>query len=198
MRRIVVIAGPNGAGKSTTAPAIVRKAFDIHEFVNADDIAQGLSAFDPHRAAFRAGRVMLGQIRQLAAEGRSFAFETTLASRSFAPWLRTWRDQGYRIHIIYLWLPSAAVAVKRVRERVRLGGHNVPATIVRRRYGRSLANFVNLYLPIADSWLLLDNSVQPSPMAIAWRDPRGPVRSAPGGTWERIRRKHETDHTRAR
>lgn len=193
MPRVVVIAGPNGAGKSTTAPPIVRKAFGIEEFVNADIIAQGLSVLAPETAAFRAGRVMLNRILELAGSRRSFAFETTLASRTFAPLLRRWQAEGYEFHLVYLWLPSASAAVRRVRELVRTGGHRVPEAIVRRRYARSLSNFFNLYRPLADSWLLLDNSGQPDPRAIAWRNVGGPVHWDEGGPWKHLRRKYEKD-----
>jgi predicted ABC-type ATPase len=193
MPRVVVIAGPNGAGKSTTAPPIVRKAFGIEEFVNADLIAQGLSVLAPETAAFRAGRVMLTRILELSGARRDFAFETTLASRTFAPLLRKLQADGYQFHLIYLWLPSASAAVRRVRERVRAGGHGVPEAIVRRRYARSLGNFLNLYRPFADSWLLLDNSGQPDPRAIAWRDVGGPLNWDKRGPWERLRRKYEKD-----
>lgn len=193
MPRVVVIAGPNGAGKSTTAPPVVRKAFGIEEFVNADIIAQGLSVLAPQTAAFRAGRVMLTRILELAGAHRNFAFETTLASRTFAPLLRRWQAEGYEFHLVYLWLPSASAAVRRVRERVRTGGHGVPEAIVRRRYARSLSNFFNLYRPLADSWLLLDNSGQPDPRAIAWRNVGGPVHWDDGGPWKLLRRKYEKD-----
>jgi predicted ABC-type ATPase len=123
---VVILAGPNGAGKSTVAPALLHGALAVNEFVNADVIASGLSAFDPESAAIAAGRVMLSRIRELASQRVNFAFETTLASRSFAPWLRQLATSGYAVHLVYLWLPSADFAVERVAERVRAGGHNVP------------------------------------------------------------------------
>jgi predicted ABC-type ATPase len=122
---VVILAGPNGAGKSTVAPALLQGALAVNEFVNADVIARGLSAFDPESAAIAAGRVMLTRIRELAEQRVNFAFETTLASRSFAPWLRELRASGYEIHILFLWLPSADFALDRVAERVRAGGHDV-------------------------------------------------------------------------
>jgi predicted ABC-type ATPase len=111
MPEVVVLAGPNGAGKSTAAPAVLRNALLVNEFVNADTIAAGLSAFSPEAVAVTAGRVMLERIRKLARERRDFAFETTLASRTFAPWLRKLQSQGYRFHLIYLWLPTVELAV---------------------------------------------------------------------------------------
>ena len=139
--QIVAIAGPNGAGKSTTAPAIVRQVFGIDEFVNADTIARGLSEFAPDKVAIAAGRIMLGRIKNLSRSGADFAFETTLASRTFKPLLDDLRLKGYEFHLIYLWLQNSELAIKRVQERVRLGGHDVPKEIVHRRYERGLANF---------------------------------------------------------
>jgi predicted ABC-type ATPase len=170
MPRVVVIAGPNGAGKSTTAPAALRNALLVNEFVNADTIAAGLSAFSPEAVAITAGRVMLDRIRDLARAGRDFAFETTLASRTLAPWLRQLQSQGYRFHLVYLWLPTVELAVARVAERVRRGGHAVAEDIVRRRYDRSLTNFFEIYSGIADFWLMVDNSVRPRPRAASVAD----------------------------
>jgi predicted ABC-type ATPase len=118
---IIVIAGPNGAGKSTTAPVLLKETFATTEFVNADVIAQGLSGFAPENVALEAGRVMLGHLHHLASERKSFAFETTLASRSFAPWIRKEKDKGYRFILIFLYLHSADLAVQRVKERVQVG-----------------------------------------------------------------------------
>jgi len=155
---IVVLGGPNGAGKSTTAPALLRGQLGVDEFVNADTIARGLSAFAPERAAIDAGRVMLRRLDQLAAQQRSFAFETTLASRTFAPRLARWAKAGYCVHVVFLWLPSADLALARVRERVLLGGHDVPVETVRRRYARGLRNFFSLYRELATTWRFYDNS----------------------------------------
>ena len=111
---VVILAGPNGAGKSTAAPELLQGELAVTEFVNADVIARGLSAFDPDRAAIAAGRVMLTRLDELARQRESFAFETTLASRSFAPWLRDLRASGYAVHLFFLWLSSADLAVQRV------------------------------------------------------------------------------------
>ena len=162
---IIVIAGPNGAGKSTTAPVLLKETFATTEFVNADVIAQGLSGFAPENAALEAGRVMLQRLKQLANDRKSFAFETTLASRSFAPWIRTEKDKGYRFILIFLYLNSADVAVRRVKERVRSGGHNVSEEVIRRRYAAGLKNFFAIYAPLADSWMFYDNSVNPELVA---------------------------------
>ena len=131
---VVILAGPNGAGKSTAAPALLQGALAVDEFVNADVIARGLSAFEPDRVAIAAGRIMLARLDELAAQRVDFAFETTLATRSFAPWLLGLTLSGYDVHLFFLWLSSADLAVARVADRVRAGGHHVPEAVVRRRY----------------------------------------------------------------
>jgi predicted ABC-type ATPase len=155
---VVILARPNGAGKSTFAPELLQDTLAVSEFVNADVIAHGLSAFDPEGAAMAAGRVMLARLRELAAERMSFAFETTLASRSLAPWLRGLRASGYAVHFFFLWLPSADLAVQRVVQRVSVGGHNVPEDTIRRRYRAGIRNFFQLYQPLATTWALYDCS----------------------------------------
>lgn len=165
--QIIIIAGPNGAGKSTLAPHLLKDTFGLREFVNADTIASGLSAFAPESVAFEAGRIMLKRLSDLAEAGQSFAFESTLATRSYAGWIGRLKQRGYSFHLLYLWLRSPDLAVERVRERVRLGGHDVAAAIIERRYQKGLRNLFALYLPLADSWAMYDNSVAGSPQTIA-------------------------------
>jgi predicted ABC-type ATPase len=155
---VVVIGGPNGAGKTTCAAALLPVELGIRQFVNADTLASGLAAFAPETAAVQAGRIMLRRLGELARERQSFAFETTLASRSFAPFLRRLREDGYHLHVIYVWLRTPELAVRRVAARVSQGGHSVPEGTVRRRYARGPTNFRELYRPLADSWVLCDNS----------------------------------------
>ena len=162
---VIVLAGPNGAGKSTTAPSLLRGTLGVGEFVNADTIAQGLAGFDPDRVAIPAGRIMLARLKELAQQRVSFAFESTLASRTFAPWLRKLVANGCRFHLIFLWLPTPDFAVDRVADRVKLGGHSVPETTIRRRYRSGLGNFFGLYRPIATTWRMYDNS-QPTGMTL--------------------------------
>ena len=165
---LVVLAGPNGAGKSTLAPLLLKGALKVDEYVNADVIAQGLSGFNPMGVAMEAGRIMLARLRELAEQRVSFAFETTLASRSYAGWIRKLTGQGFRFQLAFLWLPSADLAVARVADRVRMGGHDVPEPTVRRRYVAGLRNFHRLYQPIAKTWRVYDNASSRTPALIAW------------------------------
>jgi predicted ABC-type ATPase len=183
---VIVVAGPNGAGKSTAAPRLLRDALKVTEFVNADPIAAGLSAFRPESVAVAAGRIMLSRMRLLAAVRENFAFETTLASRSFAPWLAGLKDAGYHLHLLFLWLRSPELAISRVAERVRLGGHDVPTAVVRRRYQAGLQNFFRLYLSLADSWQLLDNSEPAGPSLIAAGEGLAVRTLLDGETWLRL------------
>src|SRR5208337_2770996 len=164
---LIVIAGPNGAGKSATAPSLLKGTLGVDEFVNADIIAQGISAFQPEGAAFHAGRVMLERIHYLASKRVNFAFETTLASRTFATWITDLRKTEYDFHQIFLWLPHEEFAVARLAERVRMGGHNVPEAVIRRRFGAGLRNFFQLYKPLSDFWRFYDNSAPAGPRLIA-------------------------------
>lgn len=164
---VVVLAGPNGAGKSTAASALLHGTLAVNQFVNADAIAKGLAGFAPETVAMRAGRIMLDRLKELAANRENFAFETTLASRSFAPWLKTLAETGYRFHLVFLWLPTADMAVGRVANRVKMGGHDVPEETIRRRYAAGLRNFHCLYRPISTSWRVYDNSEDRKPRLIA-------------------------------
>jgi predicted ABC-type ATPase len=155
---VVILAGPNGAGKSTAAPKVLRDDLKVDAFVNADVIAQGLSGYSPNSEAMAAGRIMLKQLDALEQRRADFAFETTLASRSFAPRLKRMRESGYTVHLIYLWVPDSAFSINRVAGRVRHGGHHVPADWVRRRYTGGLRNFFTLYQPLADYWRFFDNT----------------------------------------
>jgi predicted ABC-type ATPase len=158
---LILLAGPNGAGKSTAAPDLLHGALQVDEFVNADVIARGLSAFHPEGAAIEAGRVMLTRLRELTSQPRNVAFESTLASRTFAPWIKGPLAQGYALHLFYFWLPSADACINRVRKRKSLGGHFVPEETIRRRYQAGRRNFFELYAPIAKSWSFFDNTQKP-------------------------------------
>lgn len=158
MPRVVVLAGINGAGKTTASRDLLINVLKIPVFTNADAVARGLNSLNPESEAFRAGRIMLDWMRTLADQKRDFAFETTLSARTYAPWLKGLRQSGYEVYLYYYWLDSAELAVARVAERVRAGGHHIPDQDVRRRYGRSVKNFLDLYRPIADYWEVMDNS----------------------------------------
>jgi len=183
---VVVVAGPNGAGKSTTAPGLLRGALAVSEFVNADTIARGLSAFRPESVAMAAGSAMLTRLRDLASAHESFAFETTLASRSFAPWLRKLKAEGYQAHVEFLSLTSSDLAVARVAARVRDGGHDVPEEVIRRRFTFGLVNFFSLYQPVVDSWQLVDNTDLAGPRMIALKRPGGMLEVHDEDSWHHL------------
>ncbi|MFM2398797.1 MAG: hypothetical protein RL341_954 [Pseudomonadota bacterium] len=155
--RVVVIAGPNGAGKSTHADALL-DAFNVPIFVNADYIARGLSGRNTEAVAFEAGRIMLRRLRQLAEERLDFAFESTLSSKSFAPFLEKLKETGYEVVVLYFSVASVQLALRRVKQRVKLGGHDVPPDVIKRRFTRSAKNLFSLYMPLCDAWVVFDNS----------------------------------------
>jgi len=184
--RVVVFAGPNGAGKSTHADAILG-ALGIKTFVNADYIARGLSGRHTDAVAFEAGRIMLRRLRQLG----DFAFESTLSSRSFAYFLQGLNAQGYAVALYYFSLSNAQLAVRRVKLRVALGGHDVPADVVKRRFGRSLHNFFQLYVPLADEWTLFDNSSATQALPVAGRYANQLTVMEPA-TWHKLQKLSKT------
>lgn len=155
---VIILAGPNGAGKSTISNCLIRVQFGCAHYVNADTIARGLSAFDVEAMALKAGRIMLQHLRDLAAAREDFAFETTLASKTFAPWIAELKAAGYQFHLVFLWLSSAELAIRRVQRRVREGGHAIPEDTIRRRYERGVENFFQLYRPLANTWSFYNHS----------------------------------------
>lgn len=166
--RVVVFAGPNGAGKSTHADAILAE-LRIPTFVNADYIARGLAGQQTQTVALAAGRIMLNRLRELSAARADFAFESTLSSRSFHPFLQRLKQQGYHVAIFYFALSSSGLALRRVKHRVAQGGHSVPAEDIKRRFGRSLSNFFRLYADVANEWMVFDNSSGTTAQAVAHR-----------------------------
>jgi len=185
MKELIVIGGPNGAGKTTAVYDLLPDALAIRQFVNADEIARGLSPFDPEGSAIAAGRIMLDRIHDLVETGESFAFETTCASRGHARLMRTVRELGYRVTLLYLWLPSPEAAVERVSRRIRQGGHRIPPEIIHRRYWAGLRNMRHLYLPLADIALIYDNSDN-ARILIARRAPDAPLTIHDKNRWEKI------------
>ena len=188
--RVVIFAGPNGAGKSTHADAILA-ALGIETFVNADYIARGLSGRNTDTVAFEAGRIMLKRLHQLGEAGADFAFESTLSSRTFAPFLRTLKARGYAVAIFYFSLTNAQLAIRRIKLRVALGGHDVPSDVVKRRFGRSLSNFFNLYAPLADEWALFDNSSSSRVLPVA-KQQANQLTVTETNTWRQLQKLSKT------
>jgi predicted ABC-type ATPase len=165
-----IIAGPNGAGKTTFARKFLPEYVKCLDFINADLIAGGISPFVPEKAAIQAGRIMIEQIQHLAESRRDFGFETTLSGKSYANLLHKLKGKGYRIHLFFLWLPNADLAIERIADRVRKGGHTIPEGVVRRRFHKGLNNFIKIYRPLLDSWFIIDNSRETSQMIAFERD----------------------------
>ena len=167
--KIIIIAEPNGAGKTTFAREFLPQEAGCPVFVNADLIAAGLSPFAPERAAIQAGRLTLEAIAQHVARRENFAFETTLSGKAYARQIPSWRQLGYLVELYFLSLPSADMAVQRVAERVRQGGHDIPEATIRRRFASGRRLLVDVYQPLVDKWILYDNSGD-EPMLIDWSD----------------------------
>lgn len=158
MPNLYIIAGPNGAGKSTYVKEFLPTEMRCREFVNADLIAVGLSPFAPEKAAFEAGRIMLRRLRELAARREDFSFETTLSGRTYAPLLQELRDAGYRLRLDFLWIPNLEITSRRVTQRVRKGGHDIPLEVQERRFHLGIRNLAGLYRPLIHWWRLYDNT----------------------------------------
>ena len=155
---LYIIAGCNGAGKTTASFTILPEILDCKEFVNADEIAKGLSPFQPDRVSIEAGRIMLNRINELLNENESFAFETTLSTRSYMPKIVKAKENGYKITLLFFWLSSTELAKERVLTRVKEGGHNIEFDVIVRRYYKGINNLFELYLPIVDEAQIFDNS----------------------------------------
>ena len=166
-KKIIIIAGPNGAGKTTFARSFLPEEAQCTRFINADLIAAGLSPFAPEAEALKAGRLMLEEIAGCVRRGESFAFETTLAGFSYLARIRQWRAQGYHVSLFFLCLPDAETAIARVAERVRQGGHDIPAEVIRRRFTAGLRNLENTYKSAVDTWAKYDN-VGERPTLLGW------------------------------
>jgi predicted ABC-type ATPase len=160
-KKIYIVSGCNGAGKTTASYTILPEILDCKEFVNADEIAKGLSPFQPETVAFEAGRIMLERLDSLLLADENFAFETTLASRTFVSFIKKAKALDYEVTLLFFWLSSKELAVNRVKTRVEEGGHNIPKDVIERRYDRGLINFFELYLPLVNHWMFIDNSGTP-------------------------------------
>lgn len=155
---LFIIAGCNGAGKTTASFTILPEILGCKEFVNADEIAKGLSPFQPETVAFEAGRIMLNRLDELIEDGNDFAFETTLATKSYTGRIKKAKEKGYKIKLLFFWLKSSDLAKKRVKRRVQNGGHNIPTDVIERRYIRGIDNLFNIYFDICDEVLIFDNT----------------------------------------
>ena len=160
-KNLYIIAGCNGAGKTSASVTILPEILHCKEFVNADAIAKGISPFNPESVAVEAGRLMLQRIDFLLNGGSSFAIETTLATRSYSNLVRRAQQRGFLVQLLFFWLPSPEYAVERVAQRVSEGGHNIPNDVIVRRYFAGIKNLFDIYMPIVDSWMIIDNSVNP-------------------------------------
>jgi predicted ABC-type ATPase len=189
---VYVIAGPNGAGKTTFASQFLPDFVKCRQFLNADLIAAGLSPFAPESQNLRAGRLLLERIRELAEQSADFGFETTLAGRTYVKLLTNMKASGYRVVMFFLWLPNADMAVARVENRVKEGGHGVPRVDIRRRYESGVRNVFRLYRPILDSWWLLDGSRLPPSVIAVEEAGRLVVKRKP--LYRRIEQQTEEDH----
>jgi predicted ABC-type ATPase len=161
LKRLFIISGCNGAGKTTASYTILPEILNCEEFVNADEIAKGLSPFHPELAAIQAGRLMLERIEKMIDEGKDFAFETTLSTRSYKNFIKHSQESGYYVTLLFFWLNSPELAIRRVETRVKEGGHFIPIEVIQRRYENGLKNFFMIFEPIVDEWIFIDNSGDP-------------------------------------
>jgi predicted ABC-type ATPase len=166
-KRIIIIAGPNGAGKTTFARAFLPGEAQCRRFINADLIAAGLSPFAPDAQAIKAGRLMLKEMAACVARDESFAFETTLSGMAYLRHIERWRARGYHVGLHFLGLPRVDMAIARVAERVRQGGHDIAEQVIRRRFASGRRNFDKHYRAAVDAWALYDNS-DIEPALIEW------------------------------
>jgi predicted ABC-type ATPase len=186
-KKIFMIAGPNGAGKTTTAMPLIQNIV-IHEFLNADEIARGLAPLHPESVSLTASKLMLKRLEELLIANKSFAFETTAAGTNYIKHLKRAQVQGYEIHLLFLWLSSPDLAVKRVAKRVAQGGHNIPENTIRRRYHAGLKNLIKHYLPLSDSALILDNSLNETNKVIARKNGTEALKIEEKNIWKEIER----------
>ena len=161
-KNLYIISGCNGAGKTTASYTVLPEILDCKEFVNADEIARGLSPFNPESVAIEAGRLMLQRIEDLLERGETFSIETTLATKSYINLVRRAQAKGYTVRLLFFWLNSPELALLRIAERVAKGGHNIPEPIARRRYVAGINNLFNLFMNEVDYWIIYDNSEYPA------------------------------------
>ena len=188
---LYIIAGCNGAGKTTASFTVLPEMLDCREFVNADEIARGLSPFYPEGVAIQAGRLMIERVIHLLKEGETFAFETTLSTRSYVKLIQQAQKRGYFVTLLFFSLATPEQAVQRVAKRVSQGGHNIPTDVVYRRFEGGLSNLFNLYMPIVDYWALYDNSNIPTRHIASGEKGKEP-QIIDAETFEALRQKYQT------
>lgn len=187
MPNLFVIGGCNGAGKTTASLNILPVILDCKEFVNADTIAYGLNPLNPASVAFEAGKIFLNRINELIGERKDFAVESTLASKSLAEIIQKAKEHDYKINLILFWLQNYDIAIQRVSERVKLGGHNIPEEVIIRRYYRGINNFFEIYSKISDYWIVIDNTFDVSEN-IAQGEKEQAVKIINKNKWEQFQR----------
>lgn len=161
MPNLYIISGCNGAGKTTASYTMLPEMLECKEFINADEIAKGLSPFQPEKVAIEAGRIMIRRMEDMLTLQQDFAIETTLATKSYVSFIKKAQSVGYFVTLLYFWLSSPELAIKRVEDRVKAGGHHIPEDVIRRRYIGGAQNLFTLYTPISDYWLVVNNSENP-------------------------------------
>ncbi|MDD7304294.1 MAG: zeta toxin family protein [Bacteroidaceae bacterium] len=191
-KNLYIIAGCNGAGKTTASFTVLPEMLNCPEFVNADEIAKGLSPFHPESVAVQAGKLMIERMIQLLKDGETFALETTLSTRSYVKLVQQAQRNGYYVTLIFFSLASPEQAVRRVAQRVTQGGHNIPTDVIYRRYARGLKNLFQLYIQAVDYWVMYDNSDSPTKkIAYGWKD--GHTTILEDETWNRFKKLYDTD-----
>ncbi len=160
-KRLYIISGCNGAGKTTASYTVLPEILNCKEFVNADEIARGLSPFNPESVAIKSGRLMLQRIKELLSADKTFSIETTLSTRSYINLVRKAHARGYEVRLLFFWLKTPELAIQRVAERVHNGGHNIPEDVIKRRYVLGIKNLFNIFIHEVDYWAIYDNSDTP-------------------------------------
>ena len=161
MPNLYIISGCNGAGKTTASYTILPEMLDCKEFVNADEIARGISPFKPESVSIQAGKIMIERMDNLMSNGTDFAIETTLATKIYAKIIKYAQERGYRVTLLFFWLSMPNLAVERVKMRVASGGHNIEEKTIRRRYDIGIKNLFSLYIPLCEYWMIINNSTIP-------------------------------------
>jgi predicted ABC-type ATPase len=187
MPNVYIISGANGSGKTTTAKQILPYFLNVYEYLNADEIAAGLSPFRPESVAIQAGKLMLKRLNYFVEHQTDFAFETTLSGLNYLRFLKKCQIHSYQINLIYFWLHNPDLAIARVRQRVASGGHNIPEETIIRRYYRGQRNLIQSYLALCQTWIIYDNSTFPSQL-VATYNPEQQITLYQAEIWEQIQR----------